>query len=289
MRSRISILSVAGLLAWMLVSPACMRFRTSDNKAMREFGEMGLSLDASTAKVEGRNLHYVSVGPDTLPTLLFVHGTPGSWTAFESFMKDSTLRRRFRMVGIDRPGFGYSDFGKALPLREQTRLMSVVLDSLRNGKPLYLAGHSLGGPIVVRMAAERPEAVDGIMLISASVDPGLEPKERWRNWMDVPPLRFLLPGAFRPSNTELVHFKKDIVELRDDFPKVRCAVHIVHGMKDRWVPSGNADYARGMLRNARAGQWIMIAEGSHFIPWTHHGVIADAMVRMLETTSRPVL
>lgn len=281
MRQRISILSIAGLAAWMLVSPACMRFRTSDKKAIREFGELGLRLDTTRTLVDGRSLHHVSIGADTLPTLLFVHGTPGSWTAFESFMKDSALLRRYRMVGIDRPGFGYSDFGKALPLREQTRLMWRALDTLRKGRRLFLAGHSLGGPIVLRMAAERPDAVDGIMLISGSVDPALEPREGWRRWMDVPPLRYLLPGAFRPSNTELVHFKKDVKELQEDFPRVTCDVHIVHGMLDRWVPPGNADHARRMLLNARSIEWLMIEKGNHFIPWTYHREVADAMVRML--------
>ena len=286
MRPRIPLIVFTGLLSWMLVSPACMRFRTSDRKAIREFSERGLSLDSARLRVEDRTLHYVSIGSDTLPTLMFIHGTPGSWTAFEPFMKDSSLLGRYRMVGIDRPGFGFSDFGKALPLRDQTRLMTSVIDSLRNGRPFFLAGHSLGGPIVLRMAAERPEAVDGIMLISGSVDPALEPRENWRKWMEVPPLRYLLPGAFRPSNTELVHFKKDILEVQEDFPNVICDVSIVHGTLDKWVPVGNAEHARRMLGNARSIEWVMIEKGNHFIPWTHHSVVADAMARMLDRSVR---
>jgi pimeloyl-ACP methyl ester carboxylesterase len=286
MRLRIPLLTFSGLLVWMLVSPGCMRFRTSDAKAIREFGELGLRLEPIRSRIGSSNLHGVSIGPDSLPALVFIHGTPGSWNAFDSFMKDSSLRRRFRMISIDRPGFGYSDFGKALPMKEQTSLMLSFLDSLRKGRRVFLAGHSLGGPIVLRMAAERPDAVDGIMLISGSVDPALEPREKWRYWMDVPPLRFLLPGAFRPSNTELVHFKKDILDLQEDFPKVVCDVHIVHGMLDKWVPPGNAEHARRMLRNAKRIEWVMIDKGNHFIPWTYHGIVAEAMLKMLEKSQK---
>ena len=282
MRKRIPLFLSANLLVWMLVSPACMRFRTPDARAVREFRESGIPLHPHSARVGDRVVHLVATGPDSLPTLVFIHGTPGSWTAFKDYMKDSSLRRRFRMLGIDRPSFGYSDFGRALPLREQTALMLAALDSFQNGKPVFLAGHSLGGPIVVRMAAERPGTIQGIMLISGSVDPSLEPREAWRNWMEKPPLRYLLPGAFRPSNTELVHFKKDILELQGDFQKVQCDVHIVHGMRDKWVPPGNADHARRQLGNARRVEWLMIEEGNHFIPWTRRREVADAMAAMLQ-------
>lgn len=265
------------IILWLVISQSCMRFRISDSKAEASFKKVGLPLKTGVFRIEGRDLHYVMTGSDDQPTLMLIHGTPGSWTAFEDYLKDSTLLRFYRIVSIDRPGFGHSGFGNALKLGEQSSLLLRLADSLQNSRPLYLAGHSLGGPLVVKMAAERPEMFEGIMLISASVDPALEPKEQWRKFMDIIPFRFLLPGAFRPSNRELLYFKTDILSMSEDLRKIRAAVHIIHGAKDSWVPVGNAGFAKKNLVKASYVNEIIIPDGNHFIPWTYQKLIVQEM------------
>lgn len=257
-----------------------MTFRTPDSKAMKAFAADGIQLHPYYIRVNGHEMHYVSVGADTLPTLIFVHGTPGSWSSFDIYMKDSALLKHYRMISVDRPGFGYSEFGKAMTLQEQSIYLITLANSLKNGKPLYLAGHSLGGPMVVKMAADAPDLFKGIMLISASVDPSLEPKEQWRYVMDRYPLKLLLPGSFRPSNTELVYFKEEVKTMADDLHKIKSKVYIVHGTKDSWVPPGNADFARNNLTNAAEVKTLMLEEGNHFIPWTRKTDIIAALIAL---------
>ncbi|WP_460996415.1 alpha/beta fold hydrolase [Spirosoma harenae] len=52
---------------------------------------------------------YVSIGAADKPTLVFVHGSPGSWNAFASYLKDSLFLEHYRMVSLDRPGFEDSE------------------------------------------------------------------------------------------------------------------------------------------------------------------------------------
>jgi pimeloyl-ACP methyl ester carboxylesterase len=59
---------------------------------------------------DGHNLHYIETGNAQKPTLI-LHGSPGSWNAFKEYLQDTTLLKKYRMIAIDRPGFGYSDFG----------------------------------------------------------------------------------------------------------------------------------------------------------------------------------
>lgn len=184
------------------------------------------------------------------------------------------------MIAIDRPGFGYSEFGKAMPLADQRMQLIALIKHLDNGKPVYLAGHSLGGPLVVKMAADAPQMFNGIMLISGSVDPALEPRESWRFIMETFPLNHFLPGSFKPSNTELVLFKEEVKLLANDFPKVTAKVYLVHGEKDTWVPPGNVDYAKTQLTRASKVEVRMIPKGTHFIPWSHQKEITDAMIEM---------
>ena len=94
------------------------------------------------------------------------------------------------------------------------------------------------------------------------------------------PLNYMLPGSFRPSNTELVYFKKDVLNLSKEFEKVRCAVYLVHGDKDTWVPSGNVNYAVKKLVHASKIETLIFHDGTHLIPWTKKKEITQELIRM---------
>ena len=283
MMFRSLIIILVTLFSWVILAPGCMTFRLSDEKARAKFLRKGLDLKTAFITVNNRQIHYTMVGNDSLPTLIFIHGSPSAWSAFEHFMKDPSLLFHYRMLSVDRPGFGFSDFGEAVDLEEQSLLLLPLIDVVKNGKPVFLAGHSLGGPLVIKMAADYPGAVKGIMLMAGSVDPALEPVEKWRTLAAKFPFYYLLPGAFRPSNTELVYFKKDVISLADDFSKVTCDVYLVHGDKDTWVPVGNVDYAKKKLVNAAKVETFILKGGNHFIPWTYKKEIALALINMRDS------
>jgi pimeloyl-ACP methyl ester carboxylesterase len=278
MRSLIAIIIL--LSTWMMVAPGCMTFRKADKEMINTFQQKGVSLRMTTQKVEGRNIHYASTGNDTLPTIVFIHGTPGSWDAFAGYMQDSLLLQHYRMISVDRPGFGYSDFGQPEHLLRQSELISPVLNKLYNGRPMFLAGHSLGGPLIIQLAADNPALFDALVMISGSVDPAQEKPEKWRPWLFNTPLNLLVPGAFRPSNRELWYLKKDLIELQPEFAKIDCAVYFIHGAADTWVPPGNVEYAKKWLVNAKSITELIIPGGNHFIPWTKYNQIRDVLLKM---------
>jgi len=268
------------LFAWALMAPWFFTFRISDDTARLLFSKQGLAIKTDNIKVKGKNIHYVMVGSDTLPTLAFIHGSPSAWNAFLDYMKDPQLLKHYRIISIDRPGFGYSNFGDAVMLQDQSKYIMPVFAMINNNKPVFLAGHSLGGPLLIQLAADAPQAFSGIMLIAGSVDPALEPEENWRYIMEKFPLRYLFPGSFRPSNTELLYFKKDVVTLANEFAKVTCAVYLVHGDKDKWVPPGNVAYAVKKLVHASKIETLILPGGNHFIPWTKRKEITKELIRM---------
>ena len=85
-----------------------MQNRWGDNKAYRVFKAKNVPLTIYDTIINDRHLHYAVSGNngDSLPTLVFIHGSPGSWMNYMKFMWDSSMRKKFRMVAIDRPGFG---------------------------------------------------------------------------------------------------------------------------------------------------------------------------------------
>ena len=268
------------IIAWGFLSPWFFTFRISDDSAKLLFSRQGLTVKTDNININGKNIHYVMVGNDTLPTLAFIHGSPSAWNAFLDYMKDPELLKHFRIISIDRPGFGYSNFGEAMTIQKQSRYIMPVFARINNNKPVYLAGHSLGGPLLIQLAADAPKEFAGIMLIAGSVDPALEPREKWRYIMEKFPLNHLLPGSFRPSNTELLYFKKDIVSLANEFAKVTCAVYLVHGDNDTWVPPGNVAYAVKKLVHASKIETLILPGGNHFIPWTKRKEITKELIRM---------
>jgi len=277
---KISLWGFLIIAIWIVVAQSCMQFKISDTEAVKQFDKAGVKLTAITTKLGNRHMHYAKTGSDTLPTIVFVHGSPGSWSAFADYMKDKDLLGKYRMISVDRPGFGDSDFGKAEPIQEQSALISPLLAEWKNGKSMYLVGHSLGGPLIIQLYADNPGMIDGLVLLAASVDPAEEKKELWRSMLDGPVLQYLLPGAFRPSNRELRYFKKDVYFLQDKFAAVKCKVFIVHGTKDAFVPPGNAEYAAKKLVNAAAVETIMLPEANHFIPWKKYDEIKTVLMKL---------
>lgn len=266
------------LIVWIILAPGCMTFREADSEMTARFTRSGVTLNTATDKIDGRNLHYAWTGNDTLPSLVFIHGTPGSWTAFADYLQDKELLDKYRMISVDRPGFGYSDFGKAENLQRQSQLLSPLLHKFKNGKPLYLVGHSLGGPMIILLAAENPDFCAGLVLISGSVDPAVEKPEKWRPLLFNTPLNLLVPGAFRPSNEELWYLKKDLVKLKEAYTKINCPVYFIHGDKDTWVPPGNVSYAKKLLVHAKSIEEHMLPGGNHFIPWTKYKEIKQILL-----------
>lgn len=239
--------------------------RWSDKTAHRVFDNRNVPLNIYDTIISNRRLHYAVTGADGRPILVFIHGSPGSWKQYAKYMYDSALLSKFKIVSIDRPGFGYSDFGKAMNLREQCNIILPLLQSLKAAQPMYLFGHSMGGPVAVQLAAADPSLFSGLVIASGAIDAAREKKELWRRVMAKKPLYWLLPGAFGPSNTELLFLKKDLVDLRGEFKKITSRVYFIHGARDHWVPIENVAFGKQMLVNAEQISSDTLPRVGHFV------------------------
>ena len=244
-----------------------LKERWSDGKAQRAFKTKNVPLRLFDTLINDRHVHYAVSGPDTLPSLVFIHGSPGSWFHYMKFMWDKDLRKKFRIISFDRPGFGYSDFGKAMHLQEQCQLLLPVLRKLKTAQPMFLCGHSYGGPVVAKLAADAPDLFKTVVITSGSLDPALEKKEKWRHIMGKRPLYWFLPGAFQPSNTELLYLKEDLKPLANDLEKITANVLFIHGDKDTWVPIENIAYGSRMMIHAASIKADTLKGADHQVPW----------------------
>ncbi|OYU79395.1 MAG: hypothetical protein CFE23_14250 [Flavobacterium sp. BFFFF1] len=267
-------------IAYVVMCQSCMTMRSTKQEAKQFFDSAKLTYTDTTFDIGGHDIHYILTGKKDLPTLYFIHGSPGSWNAFQDYMKDSLLLKKFRLVAVDRPGFGYSDFGNAEDLETQCTQISALIRFLDNKKTITLVGHSLGGPVVVKLATMHPDRYKNLVILAGSVDPKAETPEKWRAVIKAVPLRFLIPGALRASNDELWYLKKDLYKMQPDLKNINSDVLIVHGTKDPLVPYSNVAFLKFELVNARSMKVITIENANHFIPWEHYDEIRDAIFKL---------
>jgi pimeloyl-ACP methyl ester carboxylesterase len=215
-----------------------------------------------------------------------VHGSPGSLSAFIHFLKDSTLLQQALLITTDRPGFGYSNFGNGEgSLQKQAAILKPILEKYKHNKPVILVGHSLGGPLIARMAIDYPQLVDGLIIVAGSIDPELEPNEAWfRAPLATPFLSWILPRSFRASNEEIYHLKPELEYMLPLWKNITCPVTVIQGKKDVLVSPANADFAKKMLINAPV-EFVLVDDMNHFVPWSNPELIHDAIVKMLHTRS----
>ena len=214
--------------------------------------------------------------------VLLVHGSPGSLSAFIDFLADSALTNRALVITTDRPGFGHSNFGIAEPsLENQAATLKPILEKFKNNRPVILVGHSLGGPVIARMAIDYPDLVDGLVLVAGSIDPDLEPNETWfRAPLATPFLSWVLPRSFRTSNEEIYQLKPQLENMLPHWKEIKCPVVVIQGEKDSLVPAGNADFAKKMLVNAQV-EIVMKKDMDHFVPWNNPELIRQAILQLL--------
>jgi pimeloyl-ACP methyl ester carboxylesterase len=252
----------------------------SDSDAKKEFEQKGLQISFHYTEADEAGVHYVKAGVDTLPTLFFVHGSPGSWDAFKIYLMDTALLQHFRIISVDRPGFGYSSFGTVFNLEEQSLLINKVIQKENNQKPLHLIGHSIGGPVIVHLAENHPKEFASLTILAGSISPYEEPKEYWRYLFMHTPLKVLMPGAFKPSNDEIIYFKKDLYHIDTMYAALMMPVTFIHGDTDKFVTVKNVEYGKKKLVNNPNVKVIIIPGGSHFIPWEHFDLIKEHLLTL---------
>ena len=224
-------------------------------------------------------LSYLRSGDTTGTRVIFVHGTPGDATAWSDYVLAPPPGTE--VLALDRPGFGRSGPpGAITSLVDQSAAVLALMPDDR--RPVVLLGHSLGGPIVARVAADHPERVAGLVMLAASLDPALEaihPMQYVGAWGMVKPL---LPRALRNANAELMALKPELEALALALPRIRARVVIVHGTKDALVPVANVPFMQAHLTGARCVKVLLLEGQNHFLPWNAEATVREAIRLAME-------
>lgn len=113
----------------------------------------------------GARVHLIERG--TGEPLLLLHGNGAGIEDLEASGLTSAAAERYKVIAVDRPGFGYSSRPrrKLWNASAQADLLHEALGRMGVSRCLVL-GHSWGAAVAVQMALRHPEAVRGLVLVS---------------------------------------------------------------------------------------------------------------------------
>lgn len=287
---RILLYSFLILLAiWFIaVQSGWMAMRTPDAEWADKLPQSGQPLSPHFYEIpdaSGRAIHAIQVSAaDTLPLAVLVHGSPGSADAYLAYLADTALTKVLRMAAIDRPGFGYTaGFGQPEPsLAAQANAVWAVVRELSPQRKVILVGHSLGGPVICRLAMDHPEVVAGLVIVAGSIDPDQEEHPWWQAAIDVPPLKWLTPKALWTSNHEIKGLEAELRAMLPLWPRITCPVRVLHAQDDQLVPVANAEFARRQLTGSSDLQVQILPTGDHFILWNNQTAVRAAVLDLVK-------
>lgn len=223
----------------------------SDKQLEQFFTEHGLDGSVHYYTAENRKVRYISIGEHHLPTLFFVHGSPANVIMYSEYYKDPLLNKTFRILAVDRPGYGGSGYGEPEPsIQKQAEMIRPVIDGVNTpARPLIIVAASYGSSIACRLLMDHPNIADGALLDSPAMAPGQE-KFFW-----ITPLvehsfvRNIILGHHRSANTEKMLHRQELLKMLPHWHKVSVPITYVQGKHDNMVYTTNADFARMHLIN----------------------------------------
>lgn len=249
-----------------------------------------------THPVTGGRIHYVDLGPRDAPVLVLIHGLAGQLQHF-SMAVTERLQDDFRLIVLDRPGNGYSTRDGALkaPLSEQARMIWQLLDEIGVHRPFFV-GHSLGGALSLHLALDRPEATQGIALISPVTRPvtsvhavfaGLAVRQAWlrafiAHFLSGPVGRFtarkILDQAFLPDKQPAGFMTKGgaLLGLRPQ--------GFVAASEDLWMmPAAMQSLSERYMNPFPVPGGVLFGTHDPLLPAAEHGLPMEALGLSYET------
>lgn len=131
---------------------------------------MGEYVDPGTGPVHWKD--YGGHGP----LHVLVHGLGGSIANWDFI--GPRLARRGRVVALDLPGFGLSPPASDWSLETHRDAVAGFIETF--GGPAIVVGNSLGALLAEMVASDRPDVVDGLILISPATPPRFpDPRIDW--------------------------------------------------------------------------------------------------------------
>jgi len=237
------------------------------------------SIRFNTVAAGEHEINYAYSGDQSKPGVIFIHGTPGGWGAFNVYLSNSNLQNEFFMISVNRLGWGLS----AIPNKEidgdfkkQASAIIKIFEQYPN-KQWTIVGHSLGASIAPKVAIIEPDKVKAMLLLAGSLDPKLG-SPRWYNraastWL----VRLFLPSHLNNSNKEIMRLRSELKIMASEISQIQfnTRLAVMQGGTDKLVSPKNTKFVDKQWRNNFSEVTLVeLPDEGHFLPWRQTDFVA---------------
>ncbi|MFO0888671.1 MAG: alpha/beta hydrolase [Isosphaeraceae bacterium] len=240
-------------------------------------------------------LHYVTRGKG--PLLVMLHGFPDFWYTWRRQIPP--LSERFQVVAVDLRGYNKSDRPEGVENYAMPKLVGDVKAVVEHfgAKRAVVVGHDWGGAIAWTFAMQHPELTDRLVILNVPHPAALtrelarnpaqqkasayarhfqEPKaaseltpEALAFWVNDADAKARYVEAFKRSSIEAMlnyykaNFPREPYESSREWPKIKCPVLMIHGLKDTaLLPGGLNDTWQYLEKDLTL---VTVPEAGHFV------------------------
>ena len=226
------------------------------------------------------HVHHAVVGDSSKPLLLIIHGAPGAWYSSMKLLDDPDMQKNFRMVSVDRIGFGKSNYGVSEPsIQAHVRYIEKIVNEYNKDGKIYLMGSSYGAPIAASFAMQHPDLVKELYLVSPVIDPSKE-KLFWFSYVGkLAMVSMMIPEYLNVAGDEKFAHRRQLRRLKSHWSEITCKTYVFMGEKDNLASLGNLDFARKKLVNAKDPEFYLLPNTSHTIIYQHPDLLISFLLK----------
>jgi pimeloyl-ACP methyl ester carboxylesterase len=226
------------------------------------------------------SIHYAVVSrSDTLPLLMMIHGAPGAWYGYMKLMDDSLLQQHFKIVSVDRLGYGKSGYGKeVLSTRDQAQAIKSIIDRENtSGARVFIMGRSYGAPIAAWLAIHYPGTFEKLLMISPVIDPEREKFYWFSNLGKTRLMQWMLPDLLNVATREKFSHQEQMALMLPQWEHLNTPTYVLTGEEDRLADTANYSFAKRHI-TACPAVFVKLKQTGHQICSQQPGLIRQMLM-----------
>ena len=270
------------ITTFLTLANSCITLRKSDKSVLKNFKKVNQKPQIFHEDYNGKSIRYIADKPldESLPTVIFVHGAPGSSDNYYKHLQDTALQKKANLISIDRLGYGYSDFKKSeVSIAKQAAMIEFVAQKYKH-KKIVLVGWSYGGPIIGKMAIENQD-YGHLIMIAPAVSPKDEKHFWFGNFAKWKATKWMAPRVFVVAEDEKLAHANELLKLENEWQKITTPITYYHGTKDGLVPYENMAFLQSKIQDSIL-KCVTIDKGNHFIIFKEYDLIKKELLSVLE-------
>jgi len=250
----------------------------SDAKVLKNFEESSIVPKLTHEKYNDFDFRKISVyNNDSLPSLVFVHGTIGSLNDFVSYFTDEELQSRYNMIAYDRIGYNYNDKNSTQESIDFERSMLNEVMKNIDKENVVLVGYSYGGPIALSFK----EKVKKVVLLAPAIYSEYEVFPWMLNFYKWEITRWLVPKVWQEASKEKLSHQEDLKKHEKNWHNTPNTILGIHGDKDWIVPYENSKKLEKSFDNNQF-ELVTIQGAGHGLVWSDFENIKKELLKISE-------